>query len=484
MTLLDRQAQNHMFDFLSLKGSQCGYLDISEAIIDAIACGRLPPNSALPPSRVLAEALGVSRDTALNCYRHLKALGWTESHGTAGTFVAHGRCDASIAAETQIDTSRLSKYAVELPDSQNAVYSCDASMYGAVPKQFVPVRRWKAAIQRGSENLPRSPLEYETAVLGIPELRSAVAAYLNRCKGISCTAEEIAVFNISFTALATITRLFLEPGDLIAVEHPGYGGMRDVASYFAFDVLNVPLDREGICMQTIEQSQRPIRIVYVTANHQEPTCVTMSLERRRQLLSWAQRNQAIIIEDDYDGLFHYGSRMPPSLKAMDTGNNVVHLSSFWQVLFPLTTLAFAAVPQTFMGVLQKAKIHTASLTENLTQLAIADMLNDGYLQKYCRKLERELAASRRALIYELKRAFGRRVNIATRTGGLTLMARFDGFSDETLIEAARITDLPMSSTTRFYIEPGRPNGEFQFHFAFMPEASVGKTVTQFAACLT
>ena len=476
-----------MFDFLDLKGHRPGYLELSQAVIEAIESGRLAAYSPLPPSRVLADALGISRDTVLNCYRHLKTLGWTESHGTGGTFVGVAIPTPPATAEPKpLDAARLSNYAVNLlPDSTSNFSSSDPVIYGAVPKQYLPIRRWKLSHQRSSETLSLRHLQYQAAVLGRPELRSALASYLNRSKGILCSGDEVAVFNISFAAMTMICRLFMNPGDTIAMEDPGFGGVRDIAHYLSLDLLPVPLDAEGISVEAIERAGKKVKMVYVTPDHQEPTGTTMTIARRKQLLSWAQKNGALIIEDDYDGIFHYGTRMPPTLKSMDTQDNVVYLASFWQVLYPLTTLCIAVLPQSCMSVLHSAKRHTASLAENLPQLALADVLNDGYLQKHCRKLEKEFAVSRRTLMYELKRAFGERVNVPHQSGGLTMMVRFNGYSDKRLIEAAQKANLPLGSTEMFYADPGRrPVGEVYFYFAGMSEAVMRKSVTRFAARLS
>jgi len=484
MIILDR-LKVWVFEVLSfpgLAGQKPGYLELSLAIIEAIKSGRLPTNSPLPPSRVLAESLGVSRDTILGAYRHLKNLGWVTSHGTRGTFVAAVMDVPELLPQSSpIDANRLSTYSVKLFSEPNTQFFSDEPViYGAVPKECLPFRRWKAATQRNTEPLSFHELWYESAVLGHPKLRAAISAFLNRSTGIHCTSDEVAVFNIPFNALALICRLFMEPGDAIAMEEPGYGGVRDVAAYLGFDILPVPLDAEGISVDYIKRCGRQIKLVYVTPSHQEPTGLTMTLSRRKELMSWAQKNNALIIEDDYEGLFHYGQTMPPPLKSMDTQDNVIYLSSFWQILYPLTTLCFVVIPYSFIDLLQRAKRNTASLTENLAQLALAEILDDGYLQKHVRKLERQFAASRRTLIYELKRNFGAGVDLPAKTGGLTIVARFSGYLDQNLTAAARKANLALTSTESFYHDhPSRQPGEFLIFFAGLDQSQIRKTVENF-----
>jgi GntR family transcriptional regulator / MocR family aminotransferase len=473
-----------VFASIDLSGQKVGYLELAQAIIEAAESGRLTDHYPLPPSRVLAESLGVSRDTVLRCYKHLKSLGWTESHSTRGTFVTRTQRPPAPSSRT-LDQSRLSSYARRfVGEVLPPVSAAEPVLFSAVPKQFLPIRRWKDAVRRTSEGVSsREPL-YAKAVLGRPELREALSAFLSRTRGIAAVADEIAVFNVSFSALALTCRVFLEPGDVIAMEEPGFGAVREVTSYLGLEVLPVQLDAEGLSLDALQRSEKRVKAVYVTANHQQTTGATMSLARRKQLLTWAQRNNALIIEDDFDGLFHYGTKLPPSLKSMDAQDNVIYLASFWQVLYPLTTLCFAIFPLPFVEIVQHAKSKTMSLTESASQLALSEMLDDGYLQKHIRKVEGELAVRRRALIYELKAAFRNRISLPSYTCGLTLLARFQGYSDNDLMEAAHKAALPMTSTSADYgrIE-NRVAGEWQIYFAGLEEQSIRKTVLHFARLL-
>jgi GntR family transcriptional regulator/MocR family aminotransferase len=468
---------------INLTGAKRGYLELSTAIIEAAQSGRLPANSLLPPSRILAESLGISRDTVLRCYRHLRSLGWIESRGTSGTFIATAPRTPANASKPPVDTRRLSTYAARFVSDTVAVPEAAAEpvVYSAAPAHFLPIRRWKSAIQRAAVGVSNRQSRYHEAVLGRPELRAALSSFLNRSRGIPCTPEEVVVFSGSFPALSLLCRMFLEPGDVIAMEEPGIGGVREVASYLGLEVLAVPVNSDGFSVEALQNSKKQVKAVYVTANHQEPTGTPMSLPRRRQLLSWAQKNKAVIIEDDLDGNFHYGTQLPPSLKSMDTQDNVIYLASFWQVLYPLTTLSFAVLPLQFVDIAHHAKLRTASLAESSPQLALAEMLDDGYLQKHMRKVERELAPRRRAVIYELKRAFGADVHIPVHTCGLTLIAHFQNLSDSQVQKAAQSAGFPVTSTDLLYRDAAnRPLGEWTVYFAGLEEQEARKTITNFA----
>jgi GntR family transcriptional regulator/MocR family aminotransferase len=475
-----------MLTFPKPDAQKPGYLAISQAIMEAVDTGRLPANSLLPPSRELADSLGVSRDTVLRCYKHLQSIGLIESHGTRGTFVsANAKAAKPLASSNPepIETGRLSSYGVALlelwaqPSFGPELINC-----GAVPKQYLPQRRWKLATQTNSETGAFEQLPYESAVLGRPELRSAMSTFLNRSRGIPCRPEEVVVFNISFSAVTLLCRLVLEPGDCIAMEDPGWHGVKDIAAYLGLEVVPIGMDGDGLSVTELSRSRKKIKMVYITPSHQEPTGLTMPLSRRKELMTWAQKNNAWIIEDDYDGIFHYGLTMPPAMKAMDTQDNVIHLASFWQTLFPITTLCFAVVPRPLLRILHLSKQSTAGLSDPVPQLALADMLDNGYLQKHTRKVEQDLSQKRRAIMYELKRVFGSRVHVPSQTGGLTMMVKFIGHSDEKLIEAASKANFELISTQSFYLRP-RAQGEFLIYFAGLDESTLRQSVNSFAKYL-
>src|SRR5262249_35093891 len=158
-------------------------------------------------------------DTVVSCYRHLKSLGFIESHGAGGTYVASvPTAEASSADYRALRTYDISTYAEGLvPPTRSLNPSSDPINFTAVPRQLLPVKRWRMAQQNFAETLSMRYLQYDQQVMGRPELRAAVAAYLNRSKGIICTDKEVAVFSSSFAALVIILRLFMEPGEIIAV---------------------------------------------------------------------------------------------------------------------------------------------------------------------------------------------------------------------------------------------------------------------------
>ncbi len=447
-----------------------GYLEIAKELALAIESGRLKQGSVLQPSRVLADSLGVSRDTVLHAYAHLKALGYAKTHGTKGTFVSQIRqkpLRATVDSTTRNELSKqISPYALSM--TKRARYhpispDFHALNYGGVPKDCLPLNRWRELIRNRCKPSEFKNLQYDMEPLGRAELREALSGYLNRTKQIACTEYDIAIFNISFNAVALLSRLLMREDDVLAIEDPGFGGVKNVASYHNIQTIPIRVDQSGLVVEELAKSKRRVKMVYVTPDHQDPTGITMSLARRKDLLKWAQENDAWIIEDDYDGFFNYGKALPPSLKSMDDSGRVIYLSTFWQVLYPLTTICFLVVPPSLMPILEQSKIQTEGVSETMIQLVLADILKDGYLQKHTRKLEKTFKLKRNILMHELKLALGADISIQSQSGGVTCLFRYEKRKEKDVLKAAQIAGLPLISIADHYLTK-KQKGEFLAYF--------------------
>ncbi len=169
---------------------------------------------------------------------------------------------------------------------------------------------------------------------------------------------------------------------------------------------------------------------------------------------------------------------------MDTQDNVIYIGSFWQLLYPLTTICHAIFPQPIVELVRQIKQHTVSLPEGSQQLALCSTLNDGYLMKHARRIEREFAARRRCCIYEVKKVFQVSARPSPYSCGLTLMIRFEGFTDDQLLAAARLTKLPLISTEPLYNDTeNRKQGECLLYFPAVDELSLRGHIHSFSSIL-
>lgn len=471
-----------------LQSRKPGYREIAAHLIAEIESGRLPYGAPLEPSRELAKQFGVSRDTIVNCYRHLLASNYIETDGARGTFVSY-QAPQAVAKPKPGPTARprLSRLGQSMDESAHFhTQSNDFATlnFAAVPKEALPSRKWRELIQKRCQPSHFRNLAYDVDALGRPELREALSKHLNRSRGIVCTPREVALFNISISGVGIVFKLLLEEGDTIALEDPGFAAIKHLAGFNNFNLLPVPVDSDGLdldyLMQKANEGVVP-KVVYVTPTHQDPTGRTMSLERRQALLAWVQANDAWIIEDDFDSYFSYNGISLPSIKSLDTAGRVIYVSTFWQILYPLTTASYLVLPPALVSAVERAKALSEGIAEPMVQLAIADMLEDGFLVGHLRRWNKIFSTRRRTLAFELKSALGNKINIQKQGGGLNCLVDFPEHASAVVINAARKSNLPLVSLAHHF--ELTPQDLYLIYFAAIEEGGARALVQSFVQAL-
>jgi GntR family transcriptional regulator/MocR family aminotransferase len=299
-----------------------------------------------------------------------------------------------------------------------------------------------------------------------------------------CQAEDVAVFSQSQNALNLLVRLLTNPGDSVVVEEPGFGGIRNIAEAFGLKLLPVPVDADGININALKVNEEKISLIYVTPAHHDPTGSVMSLPRRQALLRFAEQHKAWIIEDDYDSNFNHAKRAQPALKALEPEGNVIYLSTFWKLLYPLSAVGFCVLPKSLRTVFARSKALSEPYSNSLEHLALVEMLNDGYLERHIRKVQKIYSSRRRALIAAMKSNFGSFVQIPTESGAMHYLVRFTGWlaspeAELVIAQAAKDAGLSLLSSKYAYMADAHV-GEFIVDFASTDEETMAKSIHQFA----
>jgi GntR family transcriptional regulator / MocR family aminotransferase len=409
------------------------YRQIRDAILD----GRLRGGEPLPSSRELARSLAVSRNTVLVVYERLRAEGFVESRLGSATFVRHDvRPHApESAAESPLRPRALWRDIADAPDMSAERAEFDFRP-GLPDARAFPYAEWRARISRQLRQGPVG-IGAHISAAGRPELRAAIARHLGVSRGVLTAPDDVFVTNGSQQAIDLIARVLLEPGDVVAMEDPGYPPVRRAFAAHGCRVAGVPVDSEGLVVDAIPSNAR---LVYVTPSHQYPLGMPMSLARRQALLEWARRRDAAIIEDDYDSEFRYGGRPLETLRSLDREGRVVFVGSFSKVLLPTFRLGFAIVPPTLHGAFAKAK-HVADWhTSAPLQGAAAEFIDDGLLAQHIRRMRRRYAQRHERIVTILERDFSGELRAVPCAGGLHLSALLEGrdsSSDLAVAERAR-----------------------------------------------
>lgn len=271
---------------------------------------------------------------------------------------------------------------------------------GQTDFRLFPAAEWKQALHAAVRQSMERPLAdgyRELEAAGSLELRTAIAALLRRERGIQAVPQEIVVTSGSKQALALLLQTLAGPGDRFVMENPGYGGIREAALAAGAQVLGAEVDEHGIVPEDWDG-----RLAAVTPNRQFPTGAVLPASRRAELLAWAERRGALLLEDDYDGEFRYTGRPGEPLKAMDAHGRVVYLGSFSRTMYSGLRIGYAVAPPWLAARLVRAKsFYEPYSSGQLEQLALARFLHEGryarHLGRIRRQYRRRLSALHRGL---------------------------------------------------------------------------------------
>ncbi|MGO4761941.1 PLP-dependent aminotransferase family protein [Cupriavidus sp. 2KB_3] len=370
------------------------YRQLRAGILD----GRLAPGERLPSTRELATQLGVSRKTTLDVFERLTAEGYLRSRTGEGTFVA-----ATMTRRGNVPTHATALQPADplwesmpdaLPMRQEGVSPEYDFMGGVTEKRLFPFDQWRRCVSHAVRVQARAPAGYRDPA-GEPELRLAVSRYLAFSRAVVSNWHDVIMTQGAQQALNLLGRVVLRPGDVVAMEDPGYPPARMSFTAAGARVVPVPVDADGIVVSALPADAR---IVYVTPSHQFPLGMPMSLERRLALLDWAQRRGALIVEDDYDGEFRFEGRPMDSLKSLDHDGVVAYVGTFSKTIFPELRIGYVIPPASLAQALRRAKQTGDWHSCTLTQTALAKFMLDGYFAKHLRRMHKEYAARRAALL--------------------------------------------------------------------------------------
>jgi len=409
------------------------YLQLYRRYREAIASGKLNPGDRVPSVRSLASELNLARGTVEVAYQMLVSEGYFTTRGTSGTVVSphlDGLPEPGHAASftpAQPPTSSRSHSTSEVLPFQLGLPALDA----------FPRKAWVRLTGRRLRTLDTAAMTYPDEA-GYEPLRRAIATYLGISRGIACSHEQVFVTAGYRGALELVCRTLLQPGDQGWYEEPGYLLARQFLQQAGMRLEPVPVDEEGLNVASAQQRAVDARFAVVTPTHQSPTGVALSLPRRLELLDWASRRSAWIIEDDYDSEFRYHGRPLPALKSLDRDGRVLYTGTFSKVLFPGLRLAYLVVPASQVATFNAAAHQYPGAGSILSQAMVADFMEQGHFTRHLRKMRALYAQRHQFLIDALSQTMGQRLYVSPQAGGIHVLAYLnDRSDDQALAKAAR-----------------------------------------------
>ena len=387
---------------------------IYERIRHAIEQGLLAPGERVASARTLASELGVARGTVEAAYHQLSGEGYLQTRGQAGTVVAPQLPAPARTARPATKTAPAlpTLTAPPLP-FQLGIPALDA----------FPRKLWSRLAARCVRATTPADLNYGNPA-GHAPLRQAIAAYLLVSRGVACAPQQVFITHGHRASLAHIAQLVLKENDQVWFEDPGYPPAREMMQHAGARLIPVPVDGEGLIVEQGLRHAPNARLAIVTPSHQAPLGVSLTLARRLQLLQWAARAKAWVIEDDYDGEYRYSGPPLPALKSLDTADRVIYAGSFSKVLYPGLALGYLVMPEPLVQAAEAACRATGNGPPQLTQAIVTAFMAAGHFPRHLKKM-RLLYARRRAMLASaLRETFGDAITIDLTGGGMHLIVRF------------------------------------------------------------
>jgi GntR family transcriptional regulator/MocR family aminotransferase len=429
---------------------------IEISIREAIRAGRLPCGSPLPPSRVLAADLGVSRGVVVEAYQQLTSEGYLVSYAGGYTQVAAGPSRATAA----LRLARATPPRIDLS-------------YGRADVSSFPRAAWLRSIRGALASASNDVFGY-LAGSGVPQLRTAIADYLNRVRGTLAQPGQIVICTGYAQGIALLVGVLTAAGaKRLALEDPSSGDDALPAARAAgLEVIGVPVDSDGIRADILAGTGADA--VILTPSHQWPTGSVLSAENRAAVLRWATRQGAVIIEDDYDAEYRYDRTPVGALQGL-APDRVVYAGSASKTLAPGLRLGWFVMPDHLAEPMAAAKIGADRGSPALEQLALADLITRGEFDRHLRRMRPVYRRRRDTLLTALARRLPQ-LEPAGVSAGLHLVTWLPPHLDEaTVVEAAARAGVGIDGVTPYRISHPGPGGLI-FGYATVNEHAITEGV--------
>ncbi len=459
------------------------------AVRGEILDGRLRPGTRLPATRDLAERYGLSRGTIVSAFEQLRSEGYVEGSVGSGTYVSKVLPDELLqvprkageqATPQRKQRRKISDYGKRVELFPSYEMRPSRAFRANVPAlELFPTNLWAQITARRFRRASASFL-LGCQPLGYFPLREAVGDYLRTSRGVNCVAEQIAIVSGVQEALDLTARLFLNPGDRVCMENPGFPGAAMAFDAVGAKVSAVHVDGEGM---ELPGAGLRARLVYITPGHQFPLGITMSLTRRLELLKWARNSGALIFEDDYDSEFRYSGRPVPALQGLDRSGLVLFAGSFSKVLFPSLRLGYLVIPADLVNLFSAMISLTTRHAALPEQAVLCDFISEGHFGRHLRRMREVYAERLSALLQGAREKLGGLLEISEIEAGLQTVGWLcKGIDGESATRAAAVRDVEIFPLSRY--SRGRIAREgLQLGFAAVDEREIRRGVQELAIAL-
>lgn len=456
---LDRNAETSLFT------------QVREQIADLIHEGVLQPGTRLPPVRTLARELGVNQITIARAYRELAVLRLAEGRGGGGTFVRapmHG-LPSSRHSRPVAGPPLLADRLFELSRAPGVI--AFTSNYPLMDPAIV--EEYCACMRLVLEEDSASCFQYDPPI-GRPSARAAVSDYL-AARGINVHPEHIVMTSGAQQGIDLTLRSHVPPGGVVIVERPTYYGALNLLRMANAQIIEVPMEPDGMNLDALASalSRQRVSLLYTNPTFQNPTGITTSEAKRREILALTRRHGVPVLEDDHASEWRFAGQAVPAYAALaGDDDRVFYANSVGKMMLPGQRIGFLVVPPGERDSILPSKVSVDLHGNAIAQEAFARFLSRGRFVPLLERMRQAYAERQRLLITELERRMPAGTQISRPDGGLSLWIGLPKNADmsELYFRAVRRGVAFLSGETFF---SARPEGHLmRVSFGLVPEESL------------
>lgn len=470
--------------------------EVFERIRTMILDGQLRPGDSLPATRIMSDQLQVSRNTISLAYERLRSEGYLETRRSVGTFVSsqlpeaglNAKLGSASAAPERTQSSFAGAIrpvrAQSLMNPHHDRLMVDFWVGRPDPRSF-PTKLWSHLIAKRLLYAGANLTDYRQP-WGQLELRQEIAKHLRPARGIIADPDDIMIIGGCQDGLNLVGRLLLRPGTPAVVERPCYQGAAYLFESLHATLFPVPVDAWGL--NTMQLPDVSNAVVYVTPSHHYPLGVTLSLERRLELLTWASRTQSYVVEDDYDSDFRFEGSPITALKGLDRFDRVIYLGTFSKCMGAGLRLGYAVVPTAMREAARNMKALMNNGQPWLEQAAMADFMKSGHYVSHLRRIRRSYMAKRECLLAALSEHFGSCTVLGDPAGMHLAWHLPESLPPASKIEAAALKEgvgvyTPTSGCSTYLGEEGDSDRVLVMGFSSLTEKEIKLGIGRLAASI-
>lgn len=472
------------------------HVRIQRALRELIMDGELAPGARLPATRGLSQSLGVARDTVEAAYLQLQRDGYIVRREGSGSFVSTaintrlvGKAVKSAKKHAAKDATETAKAALSIRGAamvsigEASIAPVNQAFVAAIPEmRSFPVAVWDRLQRQVMREQGSDALMYGEPQ-GAKPLRAAIARYLNLERGANVTAEQVCIVHSTRQALFICAQVLVDAGQSICMEDPGYYWARKAFESANLQVVPIAVDQHGLRTDLLAADKSGARCVFITPSHQFPTGVTLSLERRLELIRWAHDNHGWIIEDDYDSEFHYNGAPTACVQGLDTFARTIYMGTFSKTLYPGLRISYMVLPDALVAPMVTAKSILDGHATAVAQYTLARFMEEGHFSSHVRTMRKLYAVRREAMLSAITTYLGGIVKAVMPDGGLHIPCILEsGWVERDTIRYAQQAGIVLPGLSRLFMGAQKVEG-WLLGFAPLTQYEITSSVKKLADVL-